>query len=69
MPGGIGIGVGFCLVGDDVDAEKAYVVVVALLSVLLIIIKQHKKYTATRLRRFVVMMCIINTLAQIDNKG
>lgn len=68
MPGGIGIGVGFCLVGDDVDAEKAYVVVVALLSVLLIIIKQHK-YTATRLRRFVVMMCIINTLAQIDNKG
>lgn len=67
MPGGIGIGVGFCLVGDDVDAEKAYVVV-ALFSVLLIIIKQHK-YTATRLRRFVVMMCIINTLAQIDNKG
>jgi hypothetical protein len=53
MPGGIGIGVGFCLVGDDVDAEKAYVVV-ALLSVLLIIIKQHK-YTATRLR-FVIMM-------------
>lgn len=67
MPGGIGIGVGFCLVGDDVDAEKAYVVV-ALFSVQLIIIKQHK-YTATRLRRFVVMMCIINTLAQIDNKG
>lgn len=67
MPGGIGIGVGFCLVGDDVDAEKAYAVV-ALFSVLLIIIKQHK-YTATRLRRFVVMMCIINTLAQIDNKG
>jgi len=66
MPGGIGIGVGFCLVGDDVDAEKAYVVV-ALLSVQLIIM-QHK-YTATRLRRFVVMMCIINTLAQIDNKG
>ena len=67
MLGGIGIGVGFCLVGDDVDAEKAYVVV-ALFSVQLIIIKQHK-YTATRLRRFVVMMCIINTLAQIDNKG
>ena len=43
MPGGIGVGI--CLVGGgDVDAEKAYVVVVALLSVLLliIIIKQHK---------------------------
>ena len=52
MPGGIGVG--FCLVGGD-DAEKAYVVALLPVLLIIIIVKQHK-YTATGLRFAVMMM-------------